>query len=835
MASSLQTLTKILNLEKSKGYKNTAVIGGFARFAYHWEREARSQAQTEEHYQLVEEIAGQLRAYDDLPEDKRPDAIGRILSLATGQERIAPPPKEIMPPAPTTDRQPATQSSEKQPRSVTKEKPAPDNVRGRRGYAQRQPHKISESDLRGLAASIEALEGVGPKRQEQLERLGATTIHELLYLLPRRYNDYAQMRLIRDLAVGETVTVVGTIRKSNLKRTQNGGSLMEVTINDGSAALRLTWFNQPWLKKPLRSGRPIIVSGQVEQYLGRLVINSPEWEPIEREHLSTGRIVPVYPLTSGMTQRMMRRLAKQVVENWAHCVPDHLPLEIREAADLMDLYDAFQQVHFPDSHQDKVDALRRLAFDELFILHLTLLQQKQDWQGIPTTPLRVDDEWIDAFEAALPFRLTNAQKRTLGEIRIDMASEAPMNRLLQGDVGSGKTVVAAMAVGIAIAGGTQAALMAPTSILAEQHALSMKDLLAASPIGDWVQIALLTGAVSGTEREVIYSGLADGSIHLVVGTHALIQEELGFADLGLAIIDEQHRFGVVQRANLRNKAAGGNPHLLVMTATPIPRTLALTVHADLDLSTLDEMPPGRQPVETRILRPRERERTYAFIRSQIEQGRQAYIVYPLIEQSEKLDIRAATTDFERLSGEIFPDLRLALLHGRLSGDEKEAVMGSFASGEVDILVSTSVIEVGVDVPNATVMMIESAERFGLAQLHQLRGRVGRGEHKSYCLLLSDKILLETADERLSALKGTTDGFELAEIDWEMRGAGELLGTQQSGFITSLRFADLMDIHLVEMVQRMARQLLQRDPNLTLSEHQLLAERIVFGLDATDIS
>jgi ATP-dependent DNA helicase RecG len=834
MASSLQTLTKILDLEKKKGYQNTAVIGGFARFAYHWEQEAHSQAQTEEHHQLVDCIATQLRAYDDLSIEERPNAIEEILALATGQASPTSHQQESeAPPTPTSHAAPSSHSPKSPP--ITASDDTPRTVRERRGYSRQQPQEITKADLRGLAASVETLEGVGPRRQEQLQRLGVTTINDLLYLLPRLYVDYSQLKLIRDLEAGETVTIVGTIRKSKLKTTKSGKSLMEVVISDGSASLRLAWFNQPWLEKPLRPGRPIIVSGTVDQYLGRLMMNSPDWEAVEREHLNTGRIVPVYPLTSGMTERMMRQLTKQAVEHWSHCVPDPLPLSIREGADLMDLPDALQQAHFPDSHQSKDDALRRLAFDEFLLMHLTLLQQRRDWQGVPAMPLSVGDGWVKAFENALPFRLTSAQQRALSEIRADMASEVPMNRLLQGDVGSGKTIVAAIAIGTAIENGAQAALMAPTSILAEQHFISLQELLTASPMGDWAQVALLTGAISGVEREQIYAGLADGTIHLVVGTHALIQESVTFANLGLAIIDEQHRFGVTQRATLRNKVTNGNPHLLVMTATPIPRTLALTIHADLDLSILDEMPPGRQPVETRILQPKERERAYAFIRSQVEQGRQAYMVYPLIEESEKLDARAATTDFERLCNEVFPDLRLAILHGRLSPDDKEAVMANFAWGEIDILVSTSVIEVGVDIPNATVMMVESAARFGLAQLHQLRGRVGRGVHKSYCLLLSEPTPLRMTNERLSALESTTDGFALAELDWEMRGAGELLGTQQSGFIATLRFADLMDIHLVEIVQRMARQLVQGDPDLSRPEHHLLAERIAWTLDSTDIS
>jgi ATP-dependent DNA helicase RecG len=435
----------------------------------------------------------------------------------------------------------------------------------------------------------------------------------------------------------------------------------------------------------------------------------------------------------------------------------------------------------------------------------------------------VDDEWVSSFEQALSYELTAAQRRAIADIRRDIAGDVPMNRLLQGDVGSGKTVVAALAMGIAVANNTQAALMAPTSILAEQHFANLSATFDASLLSGQVSVALLTGSTPPGEREAIYAGLADGSIHVVVGTHALIQAGVEFARLGLAVIDEQHRFGVAQRGALRDKAGDGNPHLLVMTATPIPRTLALTLHADLDLTVIDEMPPGRLPVQTRILQPKERQRAYSFIRSQVEKGHQAFIIYPLIEESDKLNARAATAEYKRLQESIFPDLSLGLLHGRMSADEKEAVMAAFYRGETHILVSTSVIEVGIDVPNATVMMVENANRFGLAQLHQLRGRVGRGGNESYCLLMSEDAFFES-DERLKAMEETSDGFRLAEIDWEMRGAGDLLGYRQSG-LGDLNFADLMDSRLVEQVQHEARAIYDVDPELQRPEHQALAERV----------
>jgi ATP-dependent DNA helicase RecG len=862
MASSLQTLIKILHLEQKKGYQNKAVIGGFARFAYHWAREAHSQAQTDAHHALVDQIADRLREYETLPEQQRPEWIEQIIVLATMQptsaEEREPASQSVSPAAsaeaatvmpPTVQEAlPALEEAQGEAESPEAEIPleeavgleeefvilapseeaaepvsAPLSVRERRGYAWRQFTPASEEELRGLDTPVSSVSGIGQKRAEQLERLGVRTIRELLYLFPRRYNDFTRMKIISQLRPDEEVTVMGILERIRTQQMKRGGTLVEAYLTDESGSLRLSWFNQPWMEHQLKEGEPVIVSGKVDQYLGRLVMNAPEMEPLEREWLHAGRVVPVYPLTKDLSARVMRRLMKEVVDAWAPRLPDYLPLEVRESADLMDYGDAIAQAHFPDSWEDKEAALQRLAFDELFILHLAMLRQRYAWQARQSTPISVDDEWLSAFEASLPYQLTTAQRRAIADIRRDMASDIPMNRLLQGDVGSGKTVVAAIAIGMAVANGTQAAIMVPTSILAEQHYVTLKRILHHSPLGDQLNIALLTGSISDLERESIYTGLADGSIQVVVGTHALIQAGVAFAHLGLAIIDEQHRFGVTQRGALRDKAAGGNPHLLVMTATPIPRTLALTIHADLDLTIIDEMPPGRIPVQTRVLQPKERERGYAFVRSQIEKGHQAYIICPLIEESEKLQARSATAEYERLQKTVFSDLRLGLLHGRMRPDEKEAVMASFYRRELDILVSTSVIEVGIDVPNATVIMIEGANRFGLAQLHQLRGRVGRAEHPGYCLLLSDQPFFDY-DERLRAVEETNDGFRLAQIDWEMRGAGDILGTRQSGFGV-IHFADLMDTHLVELVQREARAVYERDPLLTLPEHEALRQLV----------
>ncbi len=869
MASSLQTLIKILQLEQEKGHQNKAVIGGFARFAFHWAREAHAQARTDEHHVLVDEIAQQLRAYEAAAEAERPALLEGIIALAKGQVPVTAPAHQTLPAgqpaAPEVDESsPAPPAPDdvgigqvdehEEDHSPQADAQAPADVfevygtfehepleagvrpvRERRGYARQQTAPAPPEVLAGLDAPVSTVSGVGDSRAELLERLGVSTVRDLLNLFPRRYDDYSRMKPINRLKPGEVVTVIGVVDRIQIATTQRGGKRVEAYLDDGSDHLRLNWFNQPWMAKQLESGEPYVVSGKVDQYLGRLVINSPEVEPVERESLHAGRIVPIYRLTEGLSERVLRRIMHDAVNEWAPRLPDPLPLEVRENADLMDRGDAVAQAHFPDTWEDMEAALHRLAFDELLILHLAMLQRRRQWQSRQGAPLAVADEWIETFVSHLPYELTAAQRRAVADIRQDMASDLPMNRLLQGDVGSGKTVVATIAAGIAVATGTQAAIMAPTSILAEQHYASLSTLLDTEQVGRPVNVALLTGNLSQLEREGVYAGLAEGSIDVVVGTHALIQPGVAFHNLGLAVIDEQHRFGVAQRGALREKASGGgNPHLLVMTATPIPRTLALTLHADLDLTVIDEMPPGRIPVQTRILQPKERERAFAFIRGQVEKGHQAYVIYPLVEDSDKLDVRSAVAEHERLQRDVFPDLRVGLIHGQLSGDEKDGVMAAFYRGEIDILVSTTVIEVGIDVPSATVMLVENATRFGLAQLHQLRGRVGRGGDQGYCLLISDSPFLD-GDERLRAVEETTDGFRLAEIDWKLRGAGDLLGTRQSGY-GHLDFARLMDPRLVDLVQREARALVEQDPDLAAPEHGLLAERVsAVAVETGDVS
>jgi ATP-dependent DNA helicase RecG len=592
-------------------------------------------------------------------------------------------------------------------------------------------------------------------------------------------------------------------------------------ISDGTGSLRLSYFNQPWLANRFKQGDAIAVSGKVDQYLGRLVMNSPDWEPVEVENLHTARIVPVYALTEKVTQKWLRGIMNQVVTHWAPVVVDALPDRIKLAARLVSLSEALMQIHFPVS-QDRLKAAReRLAFDEIFYLQMGVLRQKRDWKSVEGRRFPVSTEWLGARTTGLPYTLTSAQQKSLEEIRADLDSGKPMNRLVQGDVGSGKTVVAAIAAAIVVNGGAQAAIMAPTAILAEQHYRNFTSLLAGEDgMMQESEIRLLVGATPDIHKEEIRQGLADGSVKLVIGTHAVIEADVLFKDLQFIVIDEQHRFGVEQRKELRSK--GTNPHLLVMTATPIPRSLALTVFGDLDISVIDEMPVGRQPVSTYVLRPQERERAFTLIRGQIKDGRQAFIIYPLIDESEKIESRAAVDDYETLSKEIFPDLKVGLLHGRMKPTEKDEVMAKFRDKEYDVLVSTTVVEVGVDVPNSTVMLIEGADRFGLAQLHQLRGRVGRGADQSYCLLIPTHEDA-TENERLQAMSQTNSGFELADLDLKTRGPGEFLGTRQAGFASTLKMASITDVPLIEKARTQAQALFERDPYLQQTEHALLAE------------
>jgi ATP-dependent DNA helicase RecG len=852
MQPSLEKLRKFFGLEREKGYDNKAIIGGLARMLDYWEGEARTENIKEE---IIQAVVQRLRAYDGL------SAGGRAEALRGLWKRIAdtyPEAGQKSATSPSSTTQPATQETAppSQPSPEARSEPPPppappssEPARSRSNPPPQRPRPVTPPRANSvpgarhsqtpaaLSAPLTVLQGVGPKHAATLESLGLHTLGDLLYYYPRRYDDYSQLKPIKSLWYGEQVTVIGAIQSVYSRPMQGGSrSILEAILGDGTGSLRLIWFNQPWLANRLREGTQISVSGTIEQHLGRLVMKQPDWEPVEAEHLHTNRIVPIYPLTGHITQKWLRGIVNQVVGFWAPAVVDPLPETVRTSAQLMPLGNALMQVHFPESHHMLQSARARLAFDEIFFLQMGVLRQKRDWKQVEGRRFPVADEWLQTRLTGLPFTLTAAQSRAIAEIRSDLNSGQPMNRLLQGDVGSGKTVVAALAAAMIASNGSQSAIMAPTGILAEQHFRSFSDLLAnATGALRPEEIRLLVGDTPEGEKDAIRSGLADGSIKIVIGTHAVIEQPVQFKDLQLAVIDEQHRFGVEQRAELRSK--GTNPHLLVMTATPIPRSLALTVYGDLDLSVIEEMPAGRQPVTTHVLPPQERERAYTLVRGQIREGRQAFIIYPLIEESEKMEeLKAAVDDFDVLSKEIFPDQRLGLLHGRLKPEEKDATMHKFRMGEYDILVSTTVVEVGVDVPNASVMLIEGADRFGLAQLHQLRGRVGRGSAQSVCLLIPAR--QDSAEnERLRAMTESNDGFFLAERDLQQRGPGEFLGTRQSGYASGLRMASITDLPLIEKARTQAQRLFEADPELRRPEAALLAESLdrFWGRTSGDVS
>lgn len=829
MGRAFENLARVIELESKQGYQNRAVVGGIQQFAALWVDQAREETSDEADLALIEQISEVLSGYGRLSGTE-----ARAAAISSLQDRLGVREKRL---AATPKREKAV-SRPVAPPSVPKIEVAQPEQEIDEAEDEMADDDETAIDPELLRQPVVVIRGVGRVVAERLAALDLHTIEDLLYHFPHRYDDYTLLRPINRLSFGEQVTIIGTIWETRLRRARNL-KLVESVIADGTGRIQATWFNQPWLAEKLKAGQQIVLSGTVDQYLGRPVFQNPAWEPLEMEPLRTRRIVPVYPLTQGISAQKMREIMKRTVAEFARHVPDPLPDPLRKDLGFYKLPKALKQIHFPDKQENIHRARQRIAFDELFLLQLGMLGMRRDWQAVPGLPIPLDARALERFFEGLPFLLTRAQQRVIAEIAADMREGVPMNRLLQGDVGSGKTVVAAAAMVLVVQAGYQAAMMAPTEILAEQHYQGIKQMLA----GMDINVTLLTGSTSAAERTQIYEGISNGTAQVVLGTHALIQENVQFRHVALAIIDEQHRFGVDQRKALRDKGTSSvegngatqpNPHLLVMSATPIPRSLALSIYGDLDLSILDELPPGRQEIKTRWLRPSERERAYAFVRGQCEQGRQAFIICPLVEESDKIVAKSAVEEHARLQEQVFPDLKLGLLHGRMKAAEKEEAMRAFSAGETNILVATSVIEVGIDIPNSTVMLIEGANRFGLAQLHQFRGRVGRGEHQSYCLLLADAIS-EDAEQRLEALEQTNDGFFLAEKDLEIRGPGEFLGRQQSG-LPELHLASLTDMALLEVAREQAQLLFREDPLLEAPEHELMSQQVeAMWQQAADIS
>ena len=681
-----------------------------------------------------------------------------------------------------------------------------------------------------LDTPLQYLKGVGPRRAADLQRVGLATVEDLLYRFPIRYEDRGMFQTIASLRPGVAASIAGEVVNCGVRPTRRPRfKIFEMLVRDRTGSLRAIWFNQPFLVDVFRPHQRVILFGKLELTSHGLQLQNPQYEILRGEAetvrlqadqnqdsdddtLHTGRIVPIYEKTGHLTTKMQRILVHHALAQLPADVADPLPGDVIARQKLIDRRTALLDAHFPPAgtSMDELNRFRsaaqyRLIFEEFFLFQLGLvLRKRRSAEDRKPRSIVINDDIRAAARRVLPFKLTGDQKKAIGEIVEDMKRPQPMNRMLQGDVGSGKTIVALIAAVVAMENGFQIAFMAPTEILAEQHFITIRRLLETSRF----RMALLTGATPAKKRREVQAELAAGSIHLVVGTHALVEDPVAFRELGLVIIDEQHRFGVLQRAALRAK--GLHPDVLVMTATPIPRTLALTTYGDLDVSVMREMPPGRYPIKTTARPESRRDEIYAFIRRQIDEGRQAYVIYPLIEESEKVDLKAATEMADHLAQDVFPAYRVALLHGRMKQDAKDRVMSAFARGEFHILVSTTVVEVGVDVANAAVMLVEHAERFGLSQLHQLRGRVGRGPHQSYCVLLYQDPLTDDARERLKTLSDTTDGFAIAEKDLELRGPGDFVGTRQSG-IPTLRVGDLMRDHAIMEEARREAAIALDDP------------------------
>ena len=692
----------------------------------------------------------------------------------------------------------------------------------------------SETSSVRLDTPVQYCKGIGPKKAELLGKLGIATVEDALFTLPWRYEDRGNLKKISSLAYGSYETVSGEVVSAEVVQTRRQRvKVFELVITDKTGILVGSWFNQPFMQKTFKTGHKVILSGIIKSNPykgGRPQMDNPDYEIIDNDDpesllIHTGRTVPIYRATAGLSVRLIRSFMKTMIDSCAGSLPEVLPPSLIRKYSLMPLREAVFEAHFPAQEQN-IDVLnrgisaahRRLSYEELFVLELGLSLRKRcvttEKKGISfRPPVKLEAE----LRKHLPFRLTAAQERVVAEITKDMAAEHPMNRLVQGDVGCGKTVVALLAALVAVENGYQACLMAPTEILAEQHFRNIVAL--AGPLG--ISVVLLTGSLKKKNKGSVLEEISSGASQIVIGTHALIEEGVQFNRLGLAIIDEQHRFGVMQRSTLKSK--GYEPDVLIMTATPIPRTLALTVYGDLDVSVIDEMPPGRNEIITRLYFENRRREAYQLMEGELRKGRQVYVVYPLVKESEKSDLKAATEMAVHMQADIFPTWKIGLVHGKMKGDEKESVMTAFKSGSVNVLVSTTVIEVGVDVPNASVMVIEHPERFGLAQLHQLRGRVGRGAHQSYCVLMGPRMFTDETRDRLNTFVRTNDGFRIAEEDLRLRGPGEFFGTRQSG-LPDLRAANIIrDADLLEKARADAFELVSQDPEL--SSYPALLEQV----------
>ncbi|MFN8524099.1 MAG: ATP-dependent DNA helicase RecG [Chloroflexota bacterium] len=802
MSAEIESARRILLAEQRDGLRDRVVVGGLSGFVEKW-RGRVATSRDGSAMAVAQRVGDLLERYATLAPPERGRALEQALAALGGDGAAAPRAAE------RAGSRPALAPA---PREVKRSTP---------------PRNPPSATTLAPSTPISVVKFIRQREAQLLSRLGITTLGDLLWHYPNRHERYPPTSTASDLFLQQVGSYEGIVQDVEITPAARGGlHRIVATIADRTGRVVATWFRHARFS-PVKVGQRVAVSGVITPGARALSFENPEWERADGEPVHTRRMVPVYPLTAGLSERWLRERIKWAVDAFAGRIADPLPEEIRREHNLWPLEEAVRQLHFPDSEADLAIARQRLAFDELLTIQLVVVKRKHDWQGAAALPLAATEPAVAALLDSQPYRLTGGQQRVLDEIYADIAKTRPMIRLLQGEVGSGKTAVAATALFVAVAAGAQGSLMAPTEILAEQHFSSLNGFYerARGPLESLglpvPRVALLTGSVKGKRRREVYEAAAQGEIDVLVGTQAVIQQDVEFARLGLAVVDEQHRFGVRQRVALREK--GGHPHVLVMTATPIPRTLALSLYGDLDLSVIDEMPPGRQQVRTLLLSTAERPHAYRKIRDEVAKGHQAFVICPLVDDSPNLEARAATQEFARLQESDLADLRLGLLHGRMKPAQKDSVMRAFRDREFDVLVSTAVVEVGVDIPNATVMLIEGAERFGLAQLHQFRGRVGRGSAPAVCLLLSDEES-ETATQRLQVVEHSSSGLELADYDLRQRGPGDYFGVRQSG-LPELRIATLDDAPLVERARQAAQSILLADPSLELHRHAGLAARV----------
>ena len=780
----LHTFKNILQQELDFGFDDSVVIGGVDAFIKKWKKELTSKL-------------GALPRYSNLSKSKRKLWISSVLKKIDGFDVSQN----------STNRDPIN--------------------------SKNKANRISKSSVK-LTDSVYQIEGITRRNisESELSKLNINDINDLLYFVPNRHNDFGDIRKVSDLKDGQDQTVMVNVWEGSLKKIRPNLWSIKVIVGDDTGNVSCNWFRhgykKPYILSAFKPGAKLVISGKTSLFAGRITFQSPEYELINESGDSlvhTSGLVPVYPITEGITQRRIRSVVKRAVDSMAEEVNDYLPNSVKKDLNFMNLPCAIKNIHYPSSIRHYQEARRRLAFDEFFVLQLAVLMRKLSEKAERNVfAVNIDLNKTNAFIDLLPFKLTNSQNLVIKEILNDLNSCSVMNRLLQGDVGSGKTVVALIAVLAMVFDGYQAAVMAPTEILAQQHYATLSRLFSFGQIIEkqenhiiltlpffdkTITLGILIGSMNQSAKKRIVDGLNKKEINIIVGTHALIQDDVHIPNMGLAVVDEQHRFGVEQRAILRNK--GNNPHMLAMSATPIPRSLNLTVYGDLDISVLDELPQGRKEIKTRFINDQDRVKAYEFTRQQLEKGRQAFVLCPLIEESEILQTKAATEEYEKLVSDIYPEFKVGLLHGRMKLSEKDHVMLEFEKHNIDILVCTPVIEVGIDIPNASVMIIDGADRFGLAQLHQIRGRVGRGEFQSYCVLVADAPS-ENAQIRLKLLEGSNDGFVLAEEDLKLRGPGDYLGTRQSG-LPNFKVAKISDFEILHQARQSALNILSIDPNL----------------------